>query len=237
MKRLAVIALAAAGALAAGSAAAVASGPALLSVGQRDGRVSARWTLPPGLEAQDVVVSTGNVPDPTFGFKPDVARSRLYDWGVDGAQTSFTSSVQLEPGTYYVRVGAVDAQGSMRWSNILRLFVPRSKANSGAPLGFVGTTSQGQEIRLDVSPDRGRIQQIRFTARVRCGGSSSLRQYTLSGPLPTISGSFEGFFGGGDLSGAFHGPALATGKLRVNYTDLQKRRCDTGPVTWRAQRR
>src|SRR5438093_711562 len=93
----ALIALGAALALVPGSAAA----PTITRVAaEADGRISVDWTLGAGEQTLRVEVSRSQAINSDGTFKNDLAQ----DYGVGSTQTSWTSKLPFNPGTYYVHV-------------------------------------------------------------------------------------------------------------------------------------
>ena len=118
-----LLALFASALLFAGSAAA--APPVLLAVGQVDHHPTATWSLPAGVQTTLVEVATDPAPGPDgyFLFK-NLATSAA----PAGTDTSWTSPLALDPGTYYVNVvGYEPGCGTCparEFSNVLTLVIP-----------------------------------------------------------------------------------------------------------------
>jgi len=84
---------------------ALAAAPVLVSVGSVSRHPTATWTLPPGVQAKVAEVATGPATgsDGYFFFENVKAFNVLED-----TQTSWTSTFQLDAGTYYVHIGGLD---------------------------------------------------------------------------------------------------------------------------------
>ena len=88
-------------------ATALAAPPVLTSVGHIDGHPTATWTLPPGVETNNLEIATSPVtPRGLPGFFLD-ENVRVFT-NPEATQTSYVSVHQLDPGTYYVHVTGQD---------------------------------------------------------------------------------------------------------------------------------
>ncbi|HSP72437.1 MAG TPA: hypothetical protein VLN26_08710, partial [Gaiellaceae bacterium] len=96
--------------------------PALLTVGQSGGHAVASWSLPSGYQTWTVEVATSSALDTDGGFlSANVVDINVF---MDGS-TSWTGSVDLDPGTYYVHVsGACTTCGIPEWSGVRSFSVP-----------------------------------------------------------------------------------------------------------------
>jgi hypothetical protein len=83
----------------------VAAPPILTSVRHIDRHPAATWSLPPGVKSKvaEVATSPATSTDGYFFFENVKAFSVLED-----AQTNWVYNFQLDPGTYYVHVAAID---------------------------------------------------------------------------------------------------------------------------------
>jgi len=93
------------GAAAAFASPTLAAPPVLTSVRHIDRHPAATWTLPPGVKARvaEVATSPATSTDGYFFFENVRAFSVLED-----AQSNWVYNFQLDPGTYYVHVAAID---------------------------------------------------------------------------------------------------------------------------------
>jgi hypothetical protein len=164
--RLAGIALAVAGALMLLPAGARATPPALVAVGQSGGKVTATWTIPPGM-AMDFI-EAGNSPavNPDggdFPLKNTVLAESLGDF-----QTTYTATVPIAAGTYYVHVSAFDTKKCVtgnepdcvdEWSSMLTVPVPAG-VDKLTDFSFLGASSPQRIGKLFVvasMPEQGTI--------------------------------------------------------------------------------
>jgi hypothetical protein len=140
-------------------AAALAAAPTLNSAAATpDRHLTATWTLPPGAENRQLVASHSNVPSEHFGLE-----GGGYAWFSHGFAsddypqdaTSFTSPRPLDPGTWYVRVGAYDPSDppDTRWSNILSFTIAAKCANGVDDDGDGKVDQAGDPGCLSVTDD------------------------------------------------------------------------------------
>lgn len=92
----------------------------LTSAGATNGHATATWTLAPGSEAVTIEVATSSQAgsDGSF-FEENFADGDI----LTNSQTSWLSSFQLAPGTYYVHVSS-SSSTSFGWSNVLSFTIP-----------------------------------------------------------------------------------------------------------------
>jgi Divergent InlB B-repeat domain len=92
----------------------------LTSVGATNGHAMATWTLAPGSQAVTIDVATS----PLEGSDGSFFDENFADGGIlTDSQTSWLSSSQLAPGTYYVHVSSLSSV-SFGWSNVLSFTIP-----------------------------------------------------------------------------------------------------------------
>jgi hypothetical protein len=173
---LAAAPLVAAGLVLSFSSVASAAPPILLSVGQVARHPTATWSLPPAasLVRIEVAISPDVGSDGAF-FSENVKAS---DFLSDDAQTTWTDTDQIDGGTYFVHVGALDlacVSCGTEWSAPLELVVPppvhhvrvrvakggslKSTAGGGLACRSSGGTctievSEGTRVRLRAVPAR-----------------------------------------------------------------------------------
>jgi hypothetical protein len=89
-------------------AGAFAAAPALLTVGQISGHLTATWSLPPGVEARvaEAAVNPARSSDGYFFFE-NVLAAGSFDT-LTSTQTTWTDSFQNDPGTYYIHIAGWD---------------------------------------------------------------------------------------------------------------------------------
>jgi hypothetical protein len=90
------------------AAAAQATPPTLLAVGQSAGHLNASWTLPPSM-ASDFIEVANRPAVEADGYFPN-ANTLLYDANLGDDQTSYVSSLLFPGGVYYVHVAAFDTR-------------------------------------------------------------------------------------------------------------------------------
>jgi hypothetical protein len=140
MVRALVVAALAALALAQGASAAA---PTLVSVTQSGGRVSARWTLPPGGATWTVEVAKAPAVDEDGYFLADnVVDAQVFF--SDTSVTSWTSDETLPAGTYYVHLSGADQQCATcpvpEWSAVKSVTVGGSTGSGSAVPTAPGST-------------------------------------------------------------------------------------------------
>jgi hypothetical protein len=151
--------------------------PTLLSVGRDGGKVTATWTIPPGM-AMDYI-EAGNSPAVTadggdFPLANTVLAESLGDF-----QTTYVSSVQVPEGTHYVHVSAFDtkkcATGNEpdcvdEWSNILTVAVPPG-ADKLTNFSFLDAPARQRIGKLHVVASMGEPGTITATGTVKVSKS------------------------------------------------------------------
>lgn len=215
----------------------------LKAPGGAGGRITAAWTLSPGVDLVRAEVATKPGRD-SFGM---FHLLNQVDWGdFDGPRRSWTSRL-LKPGTYYFHVGAEDheaADPDPQWSKTRRVKVPGTPVRGGR---YVGKTSQGHQIRILTDRLRTLIKELTVTVRVRCSGVT--RKTSVSaGDTVAIrsSGTFSGtirqpgqpsFLPAGSVTGRFDPATKVVGAIRLDYGGTGgTEQCVNGAVRFSARR-
>jgi hypothetical protein len=233
-----------------------AAAPTLLTAGQQSRHLNATWSLPPGVSAAEVEVSTRPTPAPDGSFA-----SFLDTEPVGGSQTSWRSEDAFGAGTYYVHVAGNDL-GCMNcppteWSNVLQVVIPRPLPKAGR---YSGRTEfpDSKPISFTLSPSLKSVRRLKVTYELDCsrGGfpTGELRGSATFVPLPVrADGSFSRvahfgviFRGGGPrgsvtltVTGRLRPPERATGTLRARAALGGGERCASFPIriaNWSARR-
>jgi hypothetical protein len=221
-------------------AAAQASAPTLLSVGSSNGYPTARWSLAGDSVSRFVEVGETRRTRASGEFVDPPLRAR-----VAGLQRSWRSFERLDPGIYFVHVGAVEqgcAPCPEEWSNVRRLVIR-------APRPYAGRTSQGRGItfvlrglgfrivpltfRFKADCARGNVSGfVKFgrPIRVRPDGAFSARARVRT-PIDTVLYRVRGRLF--EPPGATRRSA-ANGIVRFTAFRSPAGRCDSGPVRWTA---
>ncbi len=169
---------------------ALAAPPTLLTAGQANGHATATWSLPAGVLARQVELSLVSSTTAGGGFRFVEDSDVLAD-----AQTSWTESTAIEPGTYYLHVSGHDTScglcATLEWSATLQLTI---SAGSGTPSNpkMLLTVETGGTGTGSVTSDPGGID---------CGASCS-QTYAVNGHVtltqhPAPGSVFAGWSGGG----------------------------------------
>jgi hypothetical protein len=156
--------------------------PTLLSVGQSDGRITATWTIPKGMAMDYIEAGTSATVTPPGDFP--LANTAVAEL-VGDFQTSYTSTHQIGPGTYFVHVSAFDTTKCKsgdepdcvdEWSNMLTVTVPGGLDKStGFTLLEAGSP---QRIgKLAVAAQMGERGTITATGTVRAPKSSKVYRF------------------------------------------------------------
>lgn len=145
--------------------AASAEGPTLVAVGHTQHHPTATWSLPSGGVADVIEVAT----DPSTGSDGSffLERVEIFDT-LDDAQTTFTATSTVAPGTYYVHVGgrqpACSTCPSREWSATMPLAIPTfvSVSVEGRGQVKVGGVSCNQVACpfVDLAPGRVPLRAI-----------------------------------------------------------------------------
>jgi hypothetical protein len=114
---------------------ALAAAPVLLSVGHVDRHPTATWSLPAGVQSRVIEVATS----PATEGAGEFVAANVTTWdNLDDFQTSWTSSDQLEPGTYYVHVSGFHLSCGpcplREYSNVLTLVIDGSGGGVQPPV-------------------------------------------------------------------------------------------------------
>ena len=188
MKRLLVV-----GGLAAAlllvPAAAVAAPPTLVAVGHAKQFLTARWTLPSGVESQLIEIAT----DPALSTDGAFLGEHLVHFELlEAGQTSYTANERrLKTGvTYYVHMNAIDwpcffvfACPVREWSNVLTLRIPNVAPVVQARRWTANRTRRSGNATLQVCDDEGDVTVVIGQQRLR-GGKVIARATTIvSGAL------------------------------------------------------
>jgi len=187
VKRL-LVAMTAAAALVV-PATALAAPPTLVAVGHVDQRPTARWTLPPGVEAQAVEIATEPALQSDGGFLDE--NLVVFDL-VEAAQTSYRpSNRRLKTGiTYYVHMSAIDwpcffvlACPVREWSNVLTLRIPNVAPVLRASRWTANRARRSGRATLQVCDDEGDFRVIVNQQRLRAGRVAARALSVVSGDL------------------------------------------------------
>lgn len=187
MKRLVVV-VALAGALVVPTAAQAAP-PTLVAVGHAKQYLTARWTLPSGVESQLIEIAT----DPGLSTDGAFLGEHLVHFELlEAGQTSYTATERrLKTGvTYYVHMNAIDwpcffvfACPVREWSNVLTLRIPNAAPVVQARRWTTNRTRRSGNATLQVCDDEGDVRVIIGQQRLR-GGKVIARATTIvSGAL------------------------------------------------------
>ncbi len=198
--------------------AALAAPPTLVAVGHAKQFLTARWTLPSGVESQLIEIAT----DPALSTDGAFLGEHLVHFELlEAGQTSYTATERrLKTGvTYYVHMNAIDwpcffvfACPVREWSNVLTLRIPNLAPVLQSRRWSASRTRRTGSARLQVCDDEGDFRVIVGQQRIR-GGKVIARTTTV------VSGSLR-VSGCGPLSVSWPIPArlIATGDLyRVTF--------------------
>jgi hypothetical protein len=217
--------------------AASAAPPTLVAVGHAKQQLTARWTLPPGVESQLIEIAT----DPALSTDGAFVGENLVHFELlEAGQTSYTSTDQrLKTGvTYYVHMNAIDwpcffvfACPVREWSNVLTLRIPNLAPVLQSRRWNASRSLRSGSATLQVCDDEGDFRVIIGQQRLRGGKIVTRATSVVSDDLR--SG------GCGSLTVAWSIPAklIAIGDLyRVRFTvvDAAGRRSRTisGQSRW-----
>jgi hypothetical protein len=170
--------------------AASAAPPMLVAVGHAKQQLTARWTLPPGVESQLIEIAT----DPALSTDGAFVGENLVHFELlEAGQTSYTSTDQrLKTGvTYYVHMNAIDwpcffvfACPVREWSNVLTLRIPNLAPVLQSRRWNASRTLRAGKATLQVCDDEGdftvvigqqRLRRGRVVARATTVASDDLR--------------------------------------------------------------
>jgi hypothetical protein len=162
--------------------AAQATTPTLTSVGQSDGRITATWTIPPGM-AMDYIeagISTVVTPHGDFPLANTAVAESLGDF-----QTTYTSTHQIAPGTYFVHASAFDTKKCKtgdepdcvdEWSNMLTVTVPPGLDKS-TRFTLLAATSPQRVGKLFVQAQMGERGTITASGTVKAPNSAKVYRF------------------------------------------------------------
>ena len=155
--------------------AALAAPPTLVSVGHVKQQLTAKWTLPPGVESQLIEIAT----DPAVSTDGAFVGEHLVHFELlEAGQTSYTSRDQrLKTGvTYYVHMNAIDwpcffvfACPVREWSNVLTLRIPNAAPVLQSRRWSASRTTRSGNARLQVCDDEGDVSVVIGQQRLRRG--------------------------------------------------------------------
>ena len=241
-------------ALAVGLCAAVsaqAAPPTLVSAGHASRHLVAKWTLPPGVDADEVEYSHSPATSSDGSF------SRLVDTEVlDDDQTSWRSDEVVSPGIYYVHVSGMDIEcdncAIEEWSNAIKVVVPVPIPRPGRYRGR--TSPDGKAISFWLSRDLKFVNLLTFSYELQCSfGGRLLGTVAYRTPIRVNrDGSFSRLihyplrFRGGPsgsatitFKGRLRPPTAAGGTVRARAALSGGVRCSdvAGSEEWSAVRR
>jgi hypothetical protein len=233
-----------------------AAAPTLLTAGQQSLHLNATWSLPPGVSAAEVEISTG----PALAADGSFASIRDSEPLSAGA-TSWRSSDTFAPGTYYVHVAGNDLGCATcpptEWSNVLQVVIPRPVPKAGR---YSGRTEfpDSKPISFTLSPSLKSVRRLKVTYELDCsrGGfpTGELRGSATFVPLPVrADGTFSRVAHFGvifrpagprgsvtlTIKGRLRPPERATGTLRARAALGGGERCASFPIriaNWSARR-
>ncbi len=173
--------------------AAVAAPPTLVAVGHAQQQLTARWTLPPGVESQLIEIAT----DPALSTDGAFLGEHLVHFELlEAGQTSYRSSDhRLKTGvTYYVHMNAIDwpcffvfACPVREWSNILTLRIPNVAPVLQSRRWSASRTLRSGSARLQVCDDEGDVTVTIGQKRLR-GGKVVARTTTVVSKALRVNG-------------------------------------------------
>jgi hypothetical protein len=168
---------------------ALAAAPTLLTAGQTNGHATATWSLPAGELAQQVEVSLVTSTDTSGAF-------RFVETGatLTAAQTSWTDTAAIEPGTYYLHVGGTDSTCTTscptEWSAIKSFTVTAG-----------GATSSSRRVLSVILDGTGTGTVTSNPSRIDCGDSCfqsfAIGAHVTLTPAAAPGSKFIGWQGGG----------------------------------------
>jgi hypothetical protein len=162
--------------------AAQATPPTLTSVGLADGRITASWTVPKGM-AMDYIeagISAAVTSHGDFPLANTAVAELLGDF-----QTSYTSTHQIGPGTYFVHASAFDTTKCKtgdepncvdEWSNMLTVTVPPGVDKSTGFTLLVAGSPQ-RVAKLAVAAQMGERGTISASGTVKAPNSSKVYRF------------------------------------------------------------
>jgi hypothetical protein len=215
------------------AAPAVAAPPALLSVGQSSGRITASFQLPADGQADVVQVSRRPDVGPDGSFVAIVHEDTLFD------DSTWTSRIRFSPGLYYVHVAANDLGCNgcpeREWSAVRPVQVLPVLPVAGLYTGRIGDF--GDRISFRVSRGATSVRRVTLKYELECRIGVVRRRHVFGG-LPVRNGRFgvraRVRFPGGvretlSLTGKLHPPRRASGRFKSIMRVPRVGRCK--PVT------
>lgn len=233
-----------------------AAAPTLVSVGQVSRHLTATWTLPPGVQAEEVEYSHSSATDFVGEFEDTLDMDTL-----SATQTSWRSDEALSPGTYWIHVSGSDPAceecEADEWSNAMKVIIPIPPAKTGK---YSGRTEvpDSKAISFTLSSNRKHVRGLKVSYDLDCSRGAfpagELRGTTLfrspilvhrdltfarvvhygvvfrNGPRGSITIT---------VTGKLRPPARATGTLRARAALSGSLRCRNffGTVAWTALRK
>jgi hypothetical protein len=167
------------------SATAQATPPTLQSAAQAEARVTAAWTTPRGMVMDYIEAGTSPVVTADGDFP--IANTALAE-SLDDFATNYLSSVQIQPGTYYVHVSAFSAAKCVtgdepdcvdEWSNMLAVTVPGPIPDTLTAFASIQAPSPQRLAKLFVRASMPEPGTISAAAAVRVPGASKLYRFKL----------------------------------------------------------
>ena len=165
------------------TAAAQATPPTVVSVGGAGGRVAATWALPPGMAMDFIEAGTTSVVNPQGGDFP-LANTVLAE-SLDDFQTTYTASVQIPAGTYFVHVSAFDTKKCItgneqdcvdEWSNIVTVTVPPG-ADKVTDFSYLDASSPQKIGKLFVEAQMAEPGTVTATGTVKVPNASKVYRF------------------------------------------------------------
>jgi hypothetical protein len=166
------------------TAAAQAAPPTLVSVAGTGGRVTASWTLPPGMAMDFIEAGTTSVTNPQGGDFP--LKDTVLAESLDDFATSYVASVQIPPGSYFVHVSAFDTTKCVtgnepdcvdEWSNIVPVTIPSGVADRSTDFSFLDATSPQKIGKLFVEAQMAEPGTITATGTVQAPKASKVYRF------------------------------------------------------------
>jgi hypothetical protein len=200
------------------AAPAQAAPPALLSVGQSAGRITATFQVPPGGQSNTVEVSRRPDVGPDGSFVDVLHDESLLD------DSSWTSEIRFDPGVYYVHVSSSDFLCDdcppREWSAVLPVEVLPILPLPGLYSGPVGDF--GSRIKFRLARDAASVTGVTITYELDCAVGSIRRRHGFD-VIPVRDGTFAArakirFRGGAresiSLTGKLTPPRRASGRFK-----------------------
>lgn len=180
------------------AASAQATAPTLLTAGRSARHITATWSLPPGVQAEEIEVGRSPATDADGSFASFEDADVL-----GGTQTSWRSEDAFEPGTYYVHVSGSDPSCDEcpieEWSNVLRVVIVRPPPPVPRAGRYSGRTEfpDSGPISFTLAPNLKSVRRLKVSYDLDCSRrgfpTGELRgQVTFLRPIPVrADGSFS----------------------------------------------